>query len=303
MSSSLVVHAAPPRGRQRQALAAVCLALAIGLWPAVLGTSALIAAAEGHGGLGGALVDLSRKFATALPLGPFLRLIDGTSAISTGSDGRLTILLLGSDTRGGGIERTDTVMIVSIKGNVISAASIPRDTSHIPNPSGGIFNARINAIVKLLTSEGLTKEQALDRFKFVIENLLRIEIDYYALIKFDGFNALVDEVAPISVNINSPVRDTRYQDDPNQPSGVYFPAGSDYELYAWQPGADPPLCNGLWKSQSEPIPPEYWCRRAMPFVRSRKGSSDFARARRQQNFVIAAIRRVTNRTTDRKSVV
>jgi anionic cell wall polymer biosynthesis LytR-Cps2A-Psr (LCP) family protein len=238
--------------------------------------------------------DVSRWLATAGPVGPVLRLLDGRNAVSTGSDGRLTILLLGSDTRGSAIGRTDSIMVMSIRDGTISALSIPRDSSQIPDPfDGGIFHSRVNAILEHLAA-GRTNEQALSMFKAVIENLLGIEIDYYALLDFPGFQALVDEIQPVTVDINQPVRDTRYWDDASQPSGVYFPAATNYDLWALQPGPDP-LCTGLWRFQPTPIPSSFWCRRAMPYVRSRKGSSDFQRAGRQQNFVIGAIRRVINR--------
>ena len=225
-------------------------------------------------------------------------MLDGTQAMNTGSDGRLTILLLGSDTRGGGFSRTDTIMVASIKGKSISVVSIPRDTAHIPNPDGGTFSPRINAILKQLKA-GRTNEEALNKFEQVIENLLQVEIDYHAVVTFVGFEALVNSVEPISVRIAHPVRDTKFWDDPNKPSGVYFPQADDYQLFALQPNSDPPLCNGLWKTHSEPIPNQYWCHRALPFVRSRKGASnsDFVRARRQQDFVMAAIRRVIQRGT------
>lgn len=222
-----------------------------------------------------------------------LRLIEGSQALSTGSDGRLTFLLLGSDTRGGGVARTDTIMVMSLRGNTISALSIPRDVARIPNPDGGTFPGRVNTILKELSNGRSTKE-ALAKFEQVIESLLHIEIDYHALLKFDGFQALVGEIEPVSVNIGRQVADARFWDDPDQPSGVYFPAATDYQLYAYQPGPNP-LCNGLWRSQAAPIPSGYWCRRAMPFVRTRKDDSDFARASRQQDFVVASITRVINR--------
>ncbi len=232
------------------------------------------------------------SIATIAPAG-LLRLIEGSQALSTGNDGRLTFLLLGSDTRGGGVERTDTIMVASLRGSTISVLSIPRDTARIPNPDGGTFSGKINSILRELR-RALPPEQAMAKFEEVIEHLLQIEIDYHALIKFDGFQHFVEEIEPVSVDIGRPVADARYWDDPAKLSGVYFPAANNYDLYAWQPGPNP-LCNGLWRNQAQPIPSNYWCRRAMPFVRSRKGASDFVRARRQQDFVIASMRRVINR--------
>ncbi|CAN5636565.1 hypothetical protein BH23CHL7_BH23CHL7_00390 [soil metagenome] len=225
---------------------------------------------------------------------PLLRLIEGGSALNAGKDGRLTILLLGSDARGGGVARTDTIMVASLRGKSISVVSIPRDMARIPNPAGGTFGGKVNGILGTL-ARGKPTDQALAEFTKVIENLLRVEIDYYALIKFNGFEALVKAVEPIPIRINRAVRDTAFWDDPKKPSGVYFPVSDSYDLYAMQPGGS--LCNGEWKSQAEPIASQYRCHRALPFARSRKGksNSDFIRARRQQDLVLAAVKRVIQR--------
>jgi anionic cell wall polymer biosynthesis LytR-Cps2A-Psr (LCP) family protein len=222
------------------------------------------------------------------PLAPLLDALAGPQAISYGNDDRLTVLLLGTDTRTGGIGRTDTIMIMSLKGGQISAASIPRDTTRIPNyltssPSD-LFKGRINTIARQI---------GLSNFTIVIETLLNIEIDYYALVSFGGFDALVNVVDPISVNISQRIKDTRYWDDSTS-RGIYFPAASNYPLYA---NADSVGCNGKWKKYK--VPPSWtWCHRALVYVRSRKGGSDFQRAARQQNFVGAAIRTVTSGDLD-----
>lgn len=221
----------------------------------------------------------------AAPLRPLFDAVAGTEAINSGNDGRLTVLLLGSDARGGGISRTDTIMIMSLKGNQINVASIPRDTRAIPNPAGGTFKGKINS---------LARQMGLASFEYVIEKLLNIEIDYYALIKFDAFNDLVEQVEPVSINTQQ-VKDKRFWDDPKLPKGLYVPAMTNYQLYAWQPSylASNGLCNGLWITKGTSLS-QYWCHRALDYVRSRKGGSDFQRARRQQSFVGAAINAVSS---------
>ena len=233
------------------------------------------------------------------PLQPLLRAVEAEPAVGTGTDGRLTVLLLGSDTRSTGVGLTDTIMVVSVKGNTINAASIPRDTARIPNPftasTTDVFKGRVNAILKKLRAASGSVQEALNKFEIVIERLLQIEIDYNALITFKGFDALVDEVEPVPITIGKSVRDPKFWDDPNKQKGVYFPQASGYHLYRWQPSGSL-LCNGNWRNYSNP-PSSTWCRRALPFVRSRKGkgNSDFVRARRQQDFVGATIKRVVGR--------
>jgi LCP family protein required for cell wall assembly len=225
--------------------------------------------------------------------GPLLSLAGAASgnALNEGSDGRLTILLLGSDTRGGGVGRTDTVMVMSIKNGEVTAASIPRDTARIPNPyaPGTTYSPRVNAILKSLVRQ-YGQTVGFQRFEYTLEQLLGVQIDYYALVTFDGFERLVDEVDPIVINNPQNIRDTKFQDDPNKLKGVYFPPSSTYTLNALPDG---PLCNGLWRTASNPA--AYACHRALPFVRSRKGAgnSDFRRAARQQTFVIATSKAVS----------
>src|SRR6188508_410340 len=72
------------------------------------------------------------------------------STISSGADGRLTFLLLGMDARDDTVTRTDTVMVMSLKGDEISAASIPRDTKRMPIPGGGgAFYPKVNSILRV----------------------------------------------------------------------------------------------------------------------------------------------------------
>lgn len=264
---------------QVRAGAAFVLALIVSS-TATLGDPGTVKAVD----FGGARAWLSLAGRVGAPLAPLFNALAGPQAINYGSDGRLTVLLLGSDTRSGGISRTDTIMIMSLKGSQISAASIPRDTTRIPNyltssPSD-LFKGRINTIAR---------QVGLSNFTFVIEKLLNIEIDYYALVSFGGFDALVNAVDPINVNISRRIADKRYWDDSTS-QGIYFPVASNYPLYA---NADSTACNGAWKKHK--IPPSWtWCHRALVYVRSRKGGSDFQRAARQQNFVGAALKTINS---------
>jgi anionic cell wall polymer biosynthesis LytR-Cps2A-Psr (LCP) family protein len=221
------------------------------------------------------------------------------SAISAGTDGRLTLMLLGFDTRGAGLQRTDTIMIASVKNKVMTAASIPRDTARILNPftsnPNDYYSGKVNTIIKQL-KQTRSSTQALLDFEKIIESELGIEIDATVGITFNGFNNLVDEIDPINVRVDKAINDVKFWDNPNKTRGVYFPTASSYDLYAWQPNANPALCDGSYRSYSNP-PSNTWCRRAIVYVRSRKGTgnSDFKRAGRQQDVVVGAVRAVLNR--------
>ncbi len=235
------------------------------------------------------------------PALPLIRALDGTQAIDDGNDGRLTFLLVGSDASGVAIARTDTIMVVSVKGSTISAASIPRDTKRMPNPFQGGTYGKVNSILRYLhNTNGRDLTVALDKFEIVIENALGIEIDYHALIWFAGFTTLVDQVdggaRVITVQIARRIYDSTHHDQPGTTNpGVYFPQATNYRLYAQNPigQTGSPYCNGTFKNYADPTThPETWCHRALPFVRTRHGSSDWARARRQQSFVDATINAV-----------
>ncbi|MEX2546819.1 MAG: LCP family protein [Chloroflexota bacterium] len=255
-------------------------------------------AASGIGDPGGPGIDWLRLgMDLAAPARPLLAAMEGAEAINYGSDGRLTFLLLGSDARGTGIARTDSIMVVSLKGKSISAASIPRDTARIPIPAsmgGGTFSGKVNGILRTLRNSSSSLDDALNKFERVIENLLRIEIDYRALVWFNGFTTLVGKVDPVTLNIGREVIDAKHADDPNASHGVYFPKWNGYALSALNPSGRP-LCNGDYKADlPPPVASKYWCRRALPFVRSRKGpgNNDWVRSRRQQEFIAATIKAV-----------
>lgn len=296
------MHRQPSLPSPGRVLGALALALTVGVSGVLSDPASVRAMAPANTGPGGigAWLDLGARLAS--PFQPLIDALGGSEAISTGSDGRLTFLLLGSDTRSSGIARTDSIIVMSIKGNTINAASIPRDMARIPNPytanTTDYFSGRVNGLGRLFRSQGYSLNASLDRVEYVIEKMLGIEIDYRIMISFVGFMALVNNVDAngIPINVKTTIRDPKFWDDPNKEKGAYFPAGSGYKLYAWQPNAPPLLCNGLWKNYTNP-PSSTWCHRAIVYVRSRKGTgnSDFKRARRQQDFVAATMKVVLGR--------
>src|SRR5687768_11743957 len=168
---------------------------------------------------GGKYADILRLVGAATRFAPlFPPLADQlTPQISDGIDDRLTILLLGSDTRGKGLQRTDTIMIASEKNNVLTAASIPRDTARILNPftaaPNDYFKGKVNTILKQL-KRTRTTTKALADLTIVFEKLLNIEIDYTTLITMDGFQDMVEEIEPITVSITRAIKDSKFWDNP-----------------------------------------------------------------------------------------
>jgi anionic cell wall polymer biosynthesis LytR-Cps2A-Psr (LCP) family protein len=80
--------------------------------------------------------------------------LSGQAQVSPGSDGRVTVLMVGSDHRDGKLngERTDTMMVMSLNTStqVISAMSVPRDAARVPLApalGGGIFFPKMNGML------------------------------------------------------------------------------------------------------------------------------------------------------------
>lgn len=229
----------------------------------------------------------------------------GQAQVSEGSDGRITVLMVGSDWRPGSTngERLDSIMVMSLNPNIdqLSAASIPRDTARIPIPptlGGGIYNGKINGMFKWFKkASGGSREIGLEKFRQTVAYVLDIQIDYVAFVRFAGFDALVDEAGGVYSNIPYEIRDTGYIDSPGDPKGAKFLANPSALLK----GASAPRCIGGWPKPVTNWAPVPNCTRAIVYVRSRKGSlvgaggnNDYKRSRRQQTFVFEAIKRVRN---------
>ncbi len=254
------------------------------------GTSLLVSLGDRLASLRG---ELAERVATLAIDGP-----EGMG-LSLGQDGRLTVLLLGSDYREGYRygEHTDVIIVASFDPNTrrVAMASVPRSVVFFPrhpdNPGAATSgNKRINLMYPgyKRRAAGVVEKPALERFRKDVSYALGVEIDHYAYIRFPGFDALVDAVGRVPVYIPARIVDDVYSDDSSPPPGIMFPGGvSGYRLK----GASAARC----PDTATP------CRRALVYVRSRKGqvggspNSDSHRSGRQQQFVLAGVRRVIKR--------
>ena len=166
---------------------------------------------------------------------------------------RLNVLILGIDSRGvaGDTMNTDTMIVLSLDPVNRTAAmlSVPRDTL-VTIPGHG--PEKVNAAFAIGGPELAQR---------TIDGLLGIQINSYALINFGAFTKIVDSVGGVVIDVKRPIRDESY---PTADFGV--------ERLNIQPGQQ--LMTGEV---------------ALKYARSRHGSNDFSRARRQQD-VISAIR-------------
>ena len=186
-----------------------------------------------------------------------------------GVDGRLTVLLMGSDSRPSHPgHRTDAIMVVSVDPTTGESAafSVPRDTQNFPLPTKGIYRAKVNALYGHLQA---TTGRGAAGMKQAVSRAFGIEIDNYVLIGFSGVQKLVRAVGGVDVTL-----DKAY-----------------YDPYYWVNGRTRGW--GLPKGKSHLGPAD-----ALIFARSRKGDNDFGRARRQQILVMAAVDKVRKRGVD-----
>lgn len=181
------------------------------------------------------------------------------------------ILLLGTgNPEHDGAHLTDTIIVASIdhRDEVVSMLSIPRDFYlKIPELYGG---NRINSIVELVSEQeqyqNKVEEEAAyligyDVLQQAVSNLLGIDIHYYAQVDFDAFVEIVDALGGINVNVENAIYDPFY---PAEDGTI------GYKTFAIDAG--PQKLDGDT---------------ALQYVRSRKTTSDFDRAIRQQQVLEA----------------
>ena len=173
--------------------------------------------------------------------------------------GYTNIVLLGD----GGHERDgadliDTVMIASLdhKNKSVSILSIPRDY-YIKNKKYG--HARINSFY-LYNKNKLGKEKAYGIYQEILGNILDLDIQYYLRVDFNAFVEVVDSLGGITVNVKKSIYDP------------YYPNSTDNGYTVFE------IKKGINNIDGET---------ALKFVRSRKTTSDFDRAVRQQQVLVS----------------
>jgi len=108
----------------------------------------------------------------------------------------INVLLLGSDSRGEKHARTDSIMIAHYNGktNTPKVVSIMRDT-YVDIPGHG--KNKINAAYAFGGPELLRQ---------TIKENFDIDIQYYAIVDFKGFEKMVDIVAPDGIEVDIPYK-------------------------------------------------------------------------------------------------
>lgn len=199
------------------------------------------------------------KAITSIDLGIVLE-VAGTE-VKKDSYGHTNFLLLGNG--GGdhdGADLTDTIMVASLdqEQNLVTMVSIPRDL-YVDNPEIG--SGRINQIYYNAKRHYSSSYQGIEQLKKEVEKIMGVPIHYWARIDFKGFTEIVDALGGIEINVLETINDPDYPKEGSLRGGFYIEAG-------------------LQTIDGET---------ALKYARSRKSTSDFDRANRQQ-LIIQAIK-------------
>jgi LCP family protein required for cell wall assembly len=203
----------------------------------------------------------------------FAQIFDGTELASTGPDAapgpgpdeRVNVLVIGVDNVPGRTATlTDTMMVLSFDpvGKTASVVSLPRDLVNVPLGDGNEYGPKLNSLMSYADRHReLFPKGGLRTLQDAIGALLGIRIDYYARMEFTGFISMVDAVGGVDLTVPKAIDDPGYDGFGEGQRGWSISAGKHH-----LDGAN-----------------------ALAYARSRKslGESDFTRAMRQQQILIA----------------
>lgn len=197
----------------------------------------------------------------------------GASATpATGLDERVNVLLLGVDSlpwRNATL--TDTMMVVSLDpvGKTVSMLSLPRDLINVPLGNGNAFGPKINSLMSYADrNPDEFPDGGVAALRDALGALLGIDIHYYARMEFPGFIEMVDAVGGVDVAVAEGFSDPTYD-------GYELGTGKGWSIEAGRHHLDG--------------------RNALAYARARRasGESDFTRAGRQQQILVALRNAVT----------
>lgn len=130
--------------------------------------------------------------------------------------GRINILLLGIGGKGHpGQNLTDTIMLASLntKTNQVALYSIPRDMYvEIPvRQPAEEFTAKVNTVYQLgLGGAKNNSASGADLIVKTIEDLTTLDINYYAVLNFGGFEKIIDTLGGINIMNERDIYDPGY---------------------------------------------------------------------------------------------
>jgi polyisoprenyl-teichoic acid--peptidoglycan teichoic acid transferase len=186
-------------------------------------------------------------------------LLNISSGLTSDSFGNVNILLAGT----GGEEHdggtlTDTIIVAAINPSKKTATmlSIPRDF-YVNTRFGGM---RINNIVDYVTTQTESEQEGFNVLLQATEEITNLEIPYYIKIDFQGFTEAVDALGGVPIFVEETINDPYYPKDGTIGYSPFYLAAGEHMLDG---------------------------KTALKYARSRKTTSDFDRARRQQKLIFA----------------
>ena len=176
------------------------------------------------------------------------------------SFGHTNFLLLGTGTKdhdGGNL--TDTIMVASLdrENKLVTMLSIPRDL-YVDDELVG--SSKINENYFKARTYYDSSTAGIEHMKERIEEIVGVPIHYWVKINFDGFKDLVDAIGGVDIDVPEAIYDP------------YYPKDGTYEYEPFSIAAGPQHLDG---------------ETALKYARSRKTTSDFDRAARQQQIIYA----------------
>lgn len=171
---------------------------------------------------------------------------------------RINLLLIGVDKREDDeYARTDTMILATIDpvAKTVGIMSLPRDLK-IAIP--GYPDAKLNASF-ILGEMDKHPGGGVGLLARTIRLNFGVPVHYFAQVDFRGFERTVDAFGGVNVDAQYPIKDDEYPTETYGYTGLYFPAGLQH-------------LDG---------------RSALRYARTRHDDSDFGRARRQQEVLLA----------------
>jgi LCP family protein required for cell wall assembly len=186
---------------------------------------------------------------------------------------RINFLLTGIDSS----ERrthalTDTLLVVSVDpvSGEVSMVSFPRDIARFRLSNGKIFRGKINSLMTYAQNHpDEYPDGGLPTLVKELGHLLGVPIHYYAAVDLAGFSKMIDRVDGVTIKNDTAINDPNYGGwTDGRPIGFRLSKGTH-------------TLDG---------------QTALAYVRSRKtlGDTDFGRARRQQQLLVALQHKLTD---------
>lgn len=201
--------------------------------------------------------------------------LTGTRPDLKQTDGFTNLLLVGLDSKQPGdmSTNTDTIILASLENSTgkILLLSFPRDLYlDYYRPNGMFVSYKINAVYAIDGAEGLTG---------VIEQVTNKPIHYYAFLDINIFSAIIDSLGGVTIELDEDFKEWFPCSEVPEGRGCvdWWSRNNGYGEFSFSAGTH------VFDSFD-----------AQVYARSRQLTSDFDRAKRQQNLIKAVLSNIIN---------